>query len=132
VIVMLSQQIGIPVLLYLSAFAAIPKSIFEAAEIDGANWLQRLVKVTLPLVVPTTAYILVIHTISRFQIFSLIYLLTKGGPAYETISLAFRIFQLGFMYFRFGEASAHAVVLMTMTFVVAFFQFRYLSRKLEY
>lgn len=132
IIVLISQQIGIPILLYLSALAAIPNEIYEAAEIDGAGSWQKFFKVSLPLIVPTTAFILVMHTIARIQIFSLIYLLTKGGPAYSTISLAYRIFQLGFTYFRFGEASAHGVVLLSITFTIAFFQFRYLSRKLEY
>lgn len=132
IIVMVSQQIGVPILLFLSALAAIPKEIYEASSIDGAGPWDKLWRVTLPLIVPTTLYVLVIHTIGRIQIFSMIYLLTEGGPAYSTTSIAYRVFQLGFLYFRFGEACAYGVVLLMITFVIAFFQFRYLGRKLEY
>lgn len=132
VIVMISQQVGIPILLYLSAIAAIPKEIYEASSIDGAGPWDKLWRVTLPLIIPTTIYVLVMHTMARIQIFSMIYLLTEGGPAYSTMSIAYRVFQLGFLYFRFGEACAHGVVLLTITFAIAFFQFSYLSRKLGY
>lgn len=131
-LVQLSWSVGIPLILYLSALAAIPKMIYESAIIDGANWFQCFIRITLPLIMPTIVYVLVMETIARFQTFSAIFLLTAGGPAYATMSLAYRIYHLGFSYFRFGEASAYGVVLLLITFIFGFFQFRYLSRKLEF
>lgn len=132
VIVTLDWLIGMKIILYLAALAAIPKNIYEAASIDGANPWQKFWKITLPLVIPTTVFIVVVSTIGIFQIWESIFLLTAGGPAYSTMSIAYRIYRLGFLYFRFGEASAHAVVLLIIVFTASFLQFSYLNKKLEF
>lgn len=132
VLVVFSWVIGTNIILYCSALLGIPKSIYEAADIDGANSLQRFFKITLPLIKPTTLYVLVVGTIGAFQIWEAIYLLTGGGPAYQTMTFVYRIYQLGFLYFDFGIASAHATVLLIIIFAISFFQFRILKKELEY
>jgi len=132
VFVVLSWTIGANIILYLAALMGIPKSIYESAEIDGANPVQKFFRITLPLIMPTTLYILIMTTIGAFQIWEVVYLLTGGGPAYQTMTFVYRIYQLGFLYFRFGEASAHATILLMIIFAISFFQFRYLKRELEF
>lgn len=132
VLVVFSWSIGMNIILYLAALMGIPKSIYEAADIDGVNSLQKFFRITLPLIMPTTLYLIVVDTIGAFQIWEVIYLLTGGGPAYQTMTFVYRIYQLGFLYFRFGEASAHAVVLLAIIFTISFFQFKFLKRELEY
>lgn len=131
-IVQLTWSMGIPLILYLSALAAIPKVVYEAAAIDGAGPFSRFFKITLPLIMPTVVYLLVIETIGRFQTLSAIMLMTAGGPAYSTTSIVYRLYQLGFSFYRFGEASAYGTLLLVVSFIVAFFQFRYLNKRLEF
>lgn len=132
VVVLLNWQVGIGVILYSSAIAAIPKDIFEAADIDGAGLLRKLFKITVPLVLPITVFILVISTVGMFQVWQVVFLLTRGGPAYSTTSLVYQIYTLGFMNFDFGQASAYATILLMMTFTIAFFQFRWLNKEVEF
>jgi len=132
IIVVISWVVGMKIILYSSALAAIPKSIYEASEIDGANSWQKFWNITWPLITPMTIFLLVTLTIGISQIWEAIFLLTGGGPHYATTSLVLRIYQLGFLYFRFGEASVYAVVLLMIVFTIAFFQFRYLNKKLEF
>lgn len=132
VFVVLSWTIGANIILYLAALMGIPRSIYESAEIDGANFVQKFSRITLPLIMPTTLYILIMTTIGAFQIWEVVYLLTGGGPAYQTMTFVYRIYQLGFLYFRFGEASAHATILLMIIFTISFFQFRYLKKELEF
>lgn len=123
---------GFGIILYLSALAGIPRQIYEAAQIDGAGTFQKFFRITLPLIVPITVFILIISTIGIFQIWEAIFLLTAGGPAYATTSIVFRIYQLGFVHFNFGQASAYATVLLLMIFIVAFFEFKWLNREIEF
>lgn len=132
VLVVLSWIIGTDIILYLAALLGIPKSIYDAADIDGASPFQKLLKITLPLIMPTTLYIFITTTVAAFQIWEVVYFLTGGGPAYHTTTFVYRIYQLGFLYFRFGEASTHAVILLIIIFMISFFQFRILKRKLEF
>jgi len=81
---------------------------------------------------PTTIYLSITITIGIFQICDAIFLLTGGGPMYSTTSIAYRIYQLGFMYFRFGEASTQGVVLLVIVFIASFLQFKYFNKKLEF
>lgn len=130
-IVQLGWSVGVPLILYLSALAAVPKTIYEAADIDGANPWQKFIKITLPLIIPTFVYLLVIVTIARFQTFSAIFLMTAGGPARATTSIVYQIYQLGFSSFRFGQASTYGTILLIISFVIAYFQFKFLNRKIE-
>lgn len=132
VIVVFSWVLGGNVILYLAALSAIPKTFYEVSEIDGANWWKKLIYISVPLVMPMTLYLTIIATIGGFMVWQAIYMLTKGGPAYGTTNIAYHIYQLGFLYFKFGEASTQAVILLIIVFSIAFTQFKYLSKKLEF
>ena len=130
--VVVNWIVGLNVILFLSALAGVPRQIHESALIDGAGAWRRFVGVTLPLIAPVSAYVVVMTTIGIFQIWAAIFLMTAGGPAYTTASITYRIYQVGFAYGKLGAANARAVVLFLIVLSVAFLQFRYLNRKVEY
>ncbi len=132
IILVLSWSLGGNIIYYSAALSAIPKTMYEAAVIDGAGPLQKFFKITIPLVMPMTLFILMMTSIGAFQIVEAVFILTGGGPAYATTTVAFRIYQLGFRYFRFGRASVQAVILLLIVFSFAVVQFRYLHKKLEF
>lgn len=129
--VQLGWSVGISFIIMLSALEIIPKQFYEAAEIDGAGKFRIFFHITLPLVMPSIAFLTVINTIARFQTFSPIVLLTSGGPYYGSSSAAYRIYEVGFKFFRFGESAAYGVILLLITFPIVYVQFRYLGKKLE-
>lgn len=116
------KGLGYNTIIYLAGLQNIAKDYYEAAEIDGAGKLKQFFKITLPLVSPTTYYVLMMTTIVTFQAFSQVYLMTnKGGPLGTTNLIVYYIFTKGFDTHEMGYASAAAlalfVVIMTLTFI---------------
>lgn len=129
----LSYTLGQPIILYTAAMGSIPASYFEAAEIDGANRNQIFFKITIPLLHSTTTFILITTTISMLQVFAVPYLLTNGGPNFQSSTLLLLIYQSAFTYGNFGYASAIGIVLFLITAVIAAVQFKLMKREaLEY
>ena len=116
------QGLGYDVIIYLAGLQAIPEDLYEAATIDGANGFQRLIYVTVPMVQPTTFFLLVTNIISSFQVFGLINVLTKGGPARATTVLAYYIYRLAFVYNKMGPGAAVSVVLFAIVFIITVIQ----------
>ncbi len=131
-IVVISWTIGVPVILFIAGLAGIPESLYDAAQIDGANALQELWYVTLPLLRPTVLFILVTQTIGVFQVFVVVLLMTRGGPANSTQTIVYRIYETAFTFFRFGYASAMGVVLLLIVSIVAAAQFKLLGEEVQY
>jgi len=131
ILVLLNWTTGLGIILYLTALINIPKQIYEAAEIDGAGSIQQFFNITLPLILPITLFILVTTTIGIFQVWQAIFILTAGGPIYSTTSIVLRVYQLGFQYYKFGQASAYAVILLLLMFSVAILQFKWLNKEIE-
>jgi multiple sugar transport system permease protein len=123
---------GAGIILYLAALGRVPQELIEAAEIDGAGPWQRWRAVILPLLKPTTLYLVVISTIESFKIFTPIYVMTRGRPANQSTSIVFEIYQNAFDASEFGLASAEALVLFAIVMVFAVTQFRYLRSDEEY
>jgi len=123
---------GAGVILYLATMGRIPKSVIESAKIDGASGIKLWWHVIVPLLTPTTLFMLVVNTIGSFQVFTKIYILTKGGPGYATNTLVFSIYKRAFEDLLFGMASAEAFILFAIVGVFSFFQFRMFSKELEY
>lgn len=117
---------GAGVILYLAALGRIPPDLTEAADIDGASTWQRWRHIVLPLLKPTTLYLVVISTIESFKIFTPVYVMTQGRPANQSTSLVFEIYQNAFDASEFGLASAEAVILFLIVAVFAMIQFRWL------
>jgi len=125
ILVTIWQGIGLKMLIYLAALQGVDTQLYEAAELDGANFVQRFLKITVPMLKPATFFILVTSLIGNFQTFDLIYILTEGGPANSTSVVTYRIYQTAFQEFRMGLASAQSVILLLILVVLAL-----LSRKI--
>jgi multiple sugar transport system permease protein len=118
------RGLGYNMLLFLAGLQGIPKELHEAAEIDGANVLQRFLHVTFPLLSPTTFMLIVLSIIGGFQVFEYSYIMTHGGPLYSTLTIVLLIYQRGFETFEMGYASALAYVLFVIILVLTILQFR--------
>jgi multiple sugar transport system permease protein len=123
---------GTGVVLYSAAIGSIPRDYYEAADVEGASALQKLIHITFPLLKPTTLYLTVIYTIAGFQIFERVYIMTGGGPINATTTIVQLIFQTAFNDFNFGRASAEALILFVIIALFSFVQFRFLSSDVEY
>ncbi len=129
-IVVLSWSLGQPLILFLAGLGAIPEALYDAAKIDGANSWQSFWKITLPLLRPTILFVLVVLTIAVFQVFVVVQLMTLGGPANATQTIVYRIWVSAFTTFKFGYASAMAVILLAIVSILAIIQFKLLDRQL--
>lgn len=118
------KLIGYNMIIFLSGFSSINEQIFEAAKIDGAKTKDIFFKMTIPLLSPTILFVLLITTISSFQVFDLIYLMTQGGPDNSTNILVFWLYKNAFEYFNIGKASAIAYILFCIIFVFSIIQWR--------
>ncbi len=115
---------GYNMIIYLSGLTAINPQVYEAAEIDGASRIKTFFKITIPLLSPTIFFVILITTISSFQIFDLIYLMTQGGPENSTNVIVYWLYRNAFELFNIGKASAAAYILFIIIFVLAIFQWK--------
>ncbi|MDF2958915.1 MAG: binding-protein-dependent transport system inner rane component [Paenibacillus sp.] len=129
--IVVTWMIGQPVILYMSAIDGVSKELYEAAEIDGAGPVKTFFSITLPMISHTTLLIIITSTISVFQIFVVIHLLTSGGPYHGTESLVYTIYRTAFVSLQFGKASAQSVVLFFIILLIALVQFRLFRSKLD-
>ncbi|MCC7164289.1 MAG: sugar ABC transporter permease [Anaerolineae bacterium] len=120
------------VVLYSAAMGSIPREYYEAAELDGANPIQRWWHVTVPLLKSTTLYLVVLYTIASFEVFERIYIMVPSGVGNSTQTIVTQIYANGFKEFEFGVASAQAFVLFAIIAVLAIFQFRVFRSDVEY
>jgi multiple sugar transport system permease protein len=132
VILTLWKNVGFTMVIYLAGLQAIPPALYEAARVDGANSWQSFRNITLPLVSPTTFFLLVIQMIGAFQLFSEAFVMTRGGPAQATLTIAYYIYQNAFQFSRMGKASAIAWVLFIIIFAATYLQTRMQRRWVHY
>ncbi|RIK40667.1 MAG: sugar ABC transporter permease [Chloroflexi bacterium] len=118
------HSLGYNMVIYLAGLQGIPQELYEAARIDGAGWWAQVRYVTVPLITPTAFFILVLSIIGSFQVWTITYLLTQGGPAGATLTLSYYIYQQGFQWFHMGFAAALAYVLFAIVFVATMIQFK--------
>lgn len=125
------KGIGWNMMIFLAGLQSIPKELYEAAAIDGANRAQSLWRVTLPLMRPVMLFALVMLTIGGFGVGISVMLLTGGGPLNETQVIITYMYDQGFKYFEFGYGAAIAVLLGLTLFVISFFQFKFLKGSVD-
>jgi multiple sugar transport system permease protein len=113
------RTFGYGLVIYVAGLQSIPRSLYEAAELDGAGPWRRLFDVTLPLLRPTTVFVAVIVTTSLFQIFAEPYVMTSGGPLGATTSVALLMYQQGFRWWSMGNAAAIAFMLFGMVLLAS-------------
>lgn len=117
-------HVGYYVVIYLAGLADIPRDFYDAAKVDGANWWQEILYITVPLLRNVTLFVTVTLAIGAFQVFAQIYIMTMGGPGSATTSMQLLIFRQGFQYFRMGYASALSWLLFAVIFVLVAIQLR--------
>jgi multiple sugar transport system permease protein len=120
------RNLGFAMIVFLAGLQTIPRSLYEAAAIDGAGRWATFRHITLPMLRPTTLFIVVITTIGYLQLFEEPFVMTDGGPLDRTMSISMYMYEQGFTFFHQGYAAAIAWVLFLLVAVVAFFQFRVL------
>jgi len=113
------RSFGYGLVIYVAGLQSIPRSLYEAAELDGAGPWRRLVDVTLPLLRPTTVFVAVITTVGLFQIFAEPYVMTAGGPLGATTSVALLMYQQGFRWWSMGYAAAIAFMLFGLVLLAS-------------
>jgi multiple sugar transport system permease protein len=126
------RGMGYYMIIYLAALQGIPSYLYEAAEIDGANAWQKFRYVTLPMLTPATFFVSIMLTIYSFKIFDLILVMTGGGPGRATNVLVIHTYNVAFREFRFGYASAIAMVLFLIVLIITIVQFRMEKRWVSY
>jgi multiple sugar transport system permease protein len=124
--------VGRDMVIFLAGLQAIPRDLYEAAEVDGANRWHTFRHITLPLLTPTTFFVIVVSTISSLQVFDAIYVMTNGGPANSTRTVVFTVWEEAFRNNRIGNASAMTWVLVVLILGFTIVQFRAQRRWVHY
>ena len=127
------KQIAYNFLFFLAGLQMIPKSLIEAAAIDGAGPARRFWTIVFPLLSPTTFFLLVVNVVyAFFDTFGIIHAVTSGGPAGATNTLVYKVYSDGFVGLDLGGSAAQSVVLMAIVVLLTVVQFRYLERRVQY
>ena len=127
------KQVSYNFLFFLAGLQAIPRSLIEAAAIDGAGPVKRFWSIVFPLLSPTTFFLLVVNVVyAFFDTFGTIHATTSGGPGQSTTTLIYKVFNDGFIGLNYGSSAAQSVVLMVIVIGLTVVQFRYIERRVHY
>lgn len=127
------KQISYNFLFFVAGLQAIPKTLIEAAAIDGAGETKRFWTIIFPLLAPTTFFLLVINTTyAFFDTFGIIHAVTGGGPGKSTETLVYKVYNDGFVNLILGDSAAQSVILMAIVIALTAIQFRYVEKKVHY
>ncbi|MEM7237260.1 MAG: sn-glycerol-3-phosphate ABC transporter permease UgpA [Pseudomonadota bacterium] len=127
------KQIAYNFLFFLAAMQSIPRSVVEAAAIDGAGPVRRFATIIFPLIAPTTFFLLVINAVyAFFETFGIVHAVTQGGPANATTILVYKVYNDGFVGLDLGGSAAQSVVLMGLVIAMTVVQFRFVERRVQY
>lgn len=132
------QAMGFYTIIFLAGLKQIPQTYYEAAMIDGATPWQKFKNITIPLLNPTIVYLSVMATIQTLQVFTQVFNITSGGqgiaggPLNSTISVVLYVYQLAFVNYKMGYASAATVILFIIILVISLFQMKVLDKKYDY
>jgi len=118
------RNMGYYMVIYLAALQGVPRELYEAATVDGANGWQRFKHVTLPQLKPTTFFASIMMIISCFKIFDVVAIMTEGGPGRATKMLVYYIYDVAFMQNKYGQASSISIVLLAIVLLVTIIQFK--------
>ena len=126
------KQLGYDIIIYIAGLQAVPTELYDAASVDGGRRFHVFRRVTLPLVMPTTYFLLVVSVIDAFQVFTIVNVMTKGGPAGATDMIVNMLYRVGFTLFDIGQGSALAVILFVFLITLAVLKARVIGRKVHY
>lgn len=131
VLVAVWKSFGFYMVIFLAGLQEIPTSLYEAAQLDGANGRQRFTNVTFPMLSNTMAFVVIVALIAALQAFDQIYVLTGGGPYRSTETIVMQVYQSGFKDLDLGFASALAYVLLIATLLLSLVQFLFFGKRGE-
>ncbi|MDY0392172.1 MAG: sn-glycerol-3-phosphate ABC transporter permease UgpA [Candidatus Bipolaricaulis sp.] len=127
------KQVSYNFIFFLAGLQAIPKSLIEAAKVDGAGSTRAFWSIVFPLLAPTTFFLVVMNTVyAFFDTFGAIDALTKGGPGKATETMVYKLYVDGFKNFKINSSAAQSVVLMVLVILLTAFQFRFIERRVHY
>lgn len=127
------KQVSYNFLFFVAGLQSVPASLREAAAIDGAGPAKRFFTITLPLLAPTTFFLMVVNVVyAMFDTFPVIDATTEGGPVQATTILVYKVYQDGFIGLNLGSSAAQSVVLMAIVIALTIVQFRYVERRVNY
>src|SRR5918993_587487 len=127
------KQVSYNFLFLLAGLLAVPRSILEAAAVDGAGPIRRFVSIALPMLTPTLFFLVVINFVyGFFDTFAVIDATTRGGPAGATTTMVYKVYQDGFVSLDLGSSAAQSIILMALALGLTFVQFRYLESRVRY
>ena len=127
------KQISYNFLFFLAGLQSIPRSLIEAAAIDGASFTRRFWTIVFPLLSPTTFFLLVVNVVyAFFETFGVIHTITGGGPQQSTSILVYKVFSDGFVSQDLGSSAAQSVILLLLVGTLTVIQFRYIERRVQY
>ena len=129
IFVTFATNVGQAIILYIASMIGVQKELFEAAEVDGASRMQIIFKIIIPMVKPTTIYIIIMNIIAVLKIFVVIQLLTGGGPNNASTTLMYYLYNNAFKYNELGIASAVGVIMFLITLVLSIPQLRTMFKK---
>ena len=124
--------LGHNMVIFLASLQNVPKTYYEAAEIDGANGWHKFRYVTLPMISPTTFFVTIMTVISSFQVFDLAMVMTEGGPVKASYTFVYHIYSSAFVKYDMGNATASAMVLFVIILVITLFQMKMSERWVNY
>ncbi|MDP4191530.1 MAG: sugar ABC transporter permease [Bacteroidota bacterium] len=123
------KTLGVNMVLFSAGLQGIPESYYEAAQLDGAGRWAKFWHITIPMLSPTTFFIMIMSMIGSFQVFDIVYVLTSGGPLGSTKVLVFYIYEHAFKFFEMGYASAVSYFLFAILFIFTMLQVKYMRSK---
>jgi ABC-type sugar transport system permease subunit len=125
-LVYLWQTIPFNMVIYLAALQTVPAQLYEAAQVDGASFWTQFYKITLPIIMPATYFIIIISGINALNVFVQIYLMTSGGPLGSTTMIGYQIYEAAFEFNMWGRGSAIAVMSFLLILCLSFVQYKYI------
>ncbi|WP_061035444.1 MULTISPECIES: sn-glycerol-3-phosphate ABC transporter permease UgpA [Vibrio] len=127
------KQISYNFLFFLAALQSVPKSLLEAAAIDGSGPIKRFITISFPLISPTSFFLLVVNFVyAFFDTFAIIHAMTQGGPSNSTSTLVYKVYNDGFIGLDLGSSAAQSVILMILVASLTVIQFKYVEKKVAY
>ncbi len=124
VMIVIWQGIAFPTVVFMAAINEVPSDLYESAKIDGANWAQKFFRITLPLISPTTFFLIITGMIGSFQNYTQVQVLTKGGPGTASRVIAVNIYETAFTFNQYSYASAQAILLFLIIFGITILQWK--------
>ncbi|MBW4838364.1 MAG: sugar ABC transporter permease [Paenibacillaceae bacterium] len=131
-VMLIWKEAGYFMIFYLAGLQALPKEVYEAAALDGAKPFQRFRKLTFPLVMPTTLFVLIIATTNSFKLVDHLYIMTKGGPNNASNLLLYHIYETAFSFWDMGNASVLTVILLVILLAVSIIYYGVLDKRIHY